>query len=141
MDLMPTVLDLAGVDPPDGMDGASLKPLMAGDASQLRDHVLSSGCWIYADGRWQAAEIAVRTREWKLIRRGDVARVLPGERPIIGLFRRDRPELFTCLPREQLYDLTTDPYEQVDVFVEHRDVSEKLSALMSPYIHARLFIG
>ena len=38
-DIMPTCLDLAGVDIPDGLDGRSLVPLMRGERESVRDTV------------------------------------------------------------------------------------------------------
>lgn len=38
-DIMPTILDLAGVAVPDGLDGRSLVPTMRGDADRVRDAV------------------------------------------------------------------------------------------------------
>lgn len=98
-DMAPTVLDLAGLDPPDGLDGVSLAPLMRRGGVQtvsrrllvhLTDHNLVhpenprrpvAG----REGRWWA----LRDGDWKLIRiplgEGNVA--------------------------EELYDLAADPGE------------------------------
>lgn len=140
-DLTPTILDLAGVAVDHAFDGQSLRPLLQGQTDSIRDHVLSSGCWIYADHRWKAAEIGVRTAEWKLVRRGNVERVLPCERRIIGLIRPDRPELFTTLPERELYHLTEDLYEQKDILSSRPQEAASLETLLGPYMEADLFIG
>lgn len=60
MDIMPTVLDLAGVDCPETVDGRSVLPLIRGDATEWRDHIhgecaaigsLKSGMQYVTDGR------------------------------------------------------------------------------------------
>lgn len=38
-DVMPTVLDIAGVEPPEHLDGRSVLPLMRGEQAQWRDYV------------------------------------------------------------------------------------------------------
>ena len=77
MDVMPTVLELAGVDLPEGveLDGASLMPIIQDDAAS--HHEVLHWEW---RGRW-----AVRERDWKLIGKGD---------EVVGLFSLagDQPE-------------------------------------------------
>jgi len=58
-DIFPTVCDLAGVKPPEGIDGLSQAPVLAGKTEQVRDTIFLS----YMDG-----QRAVRRGDWKLIR-------------------------------------------------------------------------
>ena len=60
MDVMPTLLDAAGVTPPQGMDGRSLLPLLCGETSEWRPHVhgecaivpsMGSGMHYLTDGK------------------------------------------------------------------------------------------
>ena len=102
IDVVPTVLELCGVDVPANVQGRSLASLLRGEAEGHRDHVISE----YADN----AEAMVRTDRWKLIysagnrrrhdgyaldghpRRGDDAALRPRDDP--GEMRdvADRPE-------------------------------------------------
>jgi arylsulfatase A-like enzyme len=59
LDIFPTVCDLVGTDVPGGLDGKSLKPVMQGRASAVRDTLFLS----YRD-----VQRAVRDDRWKLIR-------------------------------------------------------------------------
>jgi len=93
-DLMPTVLDLAGVDTPDTVDGASLRPFLEGS---------SSGSW----------------REFL---HGELAESVAPDRPVAAYpvdepnfhFVTDGREKFVWFAhsgREQFFDLVADPDE------------------------------
>jgi arylsulfatase A-like enzyme len=58
-DIFPTVCDLCGVKPPDGVEGKSLVPVMTGKAEKVRDAVF---------GAYRSVQRSVRTDGWKLIR-------------------------------------------------------------------------
>lgn len=83
-DLMPTVLEAAGLQAPLGIDGRSLWPSIRGEEDGTRDAVYLSEC------AWQASR-GIVTRDMKFIRTVDP-----------GPFRRARREL---------YDLNADPEE------------------------------
>lgn len=61
VDLYPTVLDLAGLPHPDGLDGHSLAPELHGESPQRPDHALlqfhgttmSTGCFMLAKDDWK----------------------------------------------------------------------------------------
>ena len=79
IDVVPTVLELCGVDVPANVQGRSLAPLLRGEAECHRDHVISE----YADN----AEAMVRTDRWKLIHwrgTGGVATATPSTGPRRG---------------------------------------------------------
>jgi arylsulfatase A-like enzyme len=88
IDVAPTLLDFAGVPIPEGTDGHSLKPLLAGTAERWRGH-------FFYEHHYRAPQHAipptegVRTADWKYI-------VYPDQRP----------------PFEELYDLRNDPREE-----------------------------
>lgn len=44
-DLAPTMLDYAGVDIPENMDGVSLVPIMDGSATKVKDHMMINNVW------------------------------------------------------------------------------------------------
>jgi arylsulfatase A-like enzyme len=99
VDLLPTLLDTAGVAVPDGLDGVSLRPLWAEDRKAVEYRYLFSE----ADHNNVEHDItrSVRYRELKLV--------------------------YNRLSREhQLYDLATDPGERRDV---SRDQERAVAAL------------
>ena len=59
VDLFPTVCSLAGIDPPDTIDGRDLAPMLRGDCSPVRDFVVAE----FPLSR------TIRTKEWKLCHR------------------------------------------------------------------------
>ena len=139
-DLMPTLLELAGVEDGPDMDGASLRPLLMGGASDIRSEAFSTGTWIWDEDHWKSAEMCIRTKEWKYIRRGDISRVVPHSKELIGLFRR-KPNNFIQLPACELIDLTTDPEEQIDMIGAEPGPAADLDRRLTPWTQSGLFVG
>jgi arylsulfatase A-like enzyme len=65
VDLMPTLLDCAGVQAPDGLEGASLRALVAESDEPNGPRVAWS-----EDGAGDGRRVCVRTPRWKLVQRG-----------------------------------------------------------------------
>ena len=109
-DLVPTILDLAGIDAGIDFDGESLMSLVRGEASSFASEIYITECtWMRKHG-W-------RTPEWKLIRALE-------------------PD-FHFKPPVELYNLLTDPKENENLADAHSDVVELLSSRMDAYIAAR----
>jgi len=88
IDVAPTLLDLAGVEIPDVMDGVSLRPLMEGKKPEWRDHFFFEHYHTIAKNRYIARNEGIRTADAKYLR------------------WIDPPE-----PIEEVYDLNKDPDE------------------------------
>lgn len=112
-DLMPTLCEVAGVEPPQNLDGESLLPLVQGKFDKLHEQ-------IFIELTYHAAYDplrGVRTGRFKYIRSfADRPFWLP---PNVdnGLtkdwYRDNRPEVFeTPRPKEMLFDLQSDPLER-----------------------------
>ena len=111
LDIYPTVCELAGVPPPDFLQGRSLMPLVSGESAALHEELFSE---VTCHAAYEPQR-AVRTNRWKYIRRFD---------------DRKRPVLANCddsltkdlliamgwgdreVAREQLFDLYLDPFEE-----------------------------
>ena len=125
--MMPTLLELAGVEAPEGMDGLSWLPLLEAPDEPLHSDLFLTGGSLKQAGRWRAPELAIRTATRKFIRR---VRVWPEathlSRDVNTLCKppgfdlagsgvepdpRALVEYFNALPHEELYDLTEDPCE------------------------------
>lgn len=59
LDIYPTVCDLVGAEVPSGIDGRSLRPILDGDARQVRESLFLA---------YREVQRAVRDPRWKLIR-------------------------------------------------------------------------
>jgi arylsulfatase A-like enzyme len=96
VDLMPTLLELCGVDPGDhGFDGRSLAPLLRGEAGDWPDRVLVTDSQRVARPiKWRKS--ATMTQRWRLINGAE------------------------------LYDIQADPGQRHDVAAEHPAVVARL---------------
>ncbi len=110
IDIYPTVCEIAGIDPPDWLEGVNMMPLLRGEADEINEE-------IFAEVTFHAAYEpmrAVRTKRFKYIRRfDDRGRPVlpncddsPAKDVMIAAGWADRP-----LAREELYDLALDPNE------------------------------
>lgn len=97
-DMMPTMCELAGVEPPT-TDGISMVPEMLGQTANQKKHEYLY--WEYPEAGGQKA---VRMGNWKAF----VRNIRKGGRNV------------------ELYDLSDYPYEQNDVSEQHPDIVEKV---------------
>jgi tetratricopeptide (TPR) repeat protein len=99
VDLMPTILEIAGLRVPDGIDGRSLAPLITG---RSREEPGPAYLESYHPRLWWGARelLGLRTGRW----------------------------LFIRSPRPELYDVDKDPGETVNVAAGHPEELERLGA-------------
>jgi arylsulfatase A-like enzyme len=137
VDLMPTLLDLVGIDPPRDVAGRSFAPLLhEGDSEgdeeyEERDQIFGEMTW---HDRYNPMR-AIRTERYKYVRNFSLLpRVFvpldvvptPSGRAVHEEFHvEDRPE-------EELYDLESDPHEQVNL-ASDRPMYEPESAESDPH--------
>jgi len=99
VDLMPTMMELAGLAVPDSVQGTSLVPLLKGGTIETRSVAVTSGALPGKPGR--AVCVAITDGEWTLQYRGP-----------------DFPA--------ELHHVATDPAQQQDVYAANTDVAERL---------------
>ncbi|WP_248910025.1 sulfatase family protein [Halocatena marina] len=114
VDVLPTLLDLLGKSVPDRIDGQSFLPLLTDEKYYPRDQLFAEITW---HDRYNPVR-AIRTNQYKYIRSfwhlpstyltGDVFASKAG-RDVREQLQAERR------PYEELYDLTADPYEQINV--------------------------
>ncbi len=131
IDIAPTVLRLAGIEPGPTFQGKDVSPLFTDPAAKVRDLIFAERNWhdYAAHGR------AARSERFKYIRNDDSDRPLtpPADAvrsPTFQAMRRLRdageltPELRACFvsprPAEELYDLDADPHELVNLVGDPR---------------------
>ncbi len=109
-DLVPTVLDLAGIDAGVDFDGRSLLAMIAGEAASHEGEFYITECaWMRKHG-W-------RTPQWKLIRALE-------------------PD-FHFMPPVELYNLVEDPEESVNLAEELPEVVSALTARLEAWVRER----
>jgi tetratricopeptide (TPR) repeat protein len=102
-DLMPTVLDLLGLETPSDLDGRSLSSVLGGGSDEERIGYLETRYPFHTFG-WAPLR-GLRTAEWK----------------------------YVDAPRRELYDLRADPEETENLAEERPDVVERLHATLEEY--------
>ncbi len=101
-DVFPTLAEIAGFSPPDGLDGISLAPTLLGTGKPQSQHE-----FLYWEFLEQGGKKGVTTSRWKAIQ-------LDTEKP-------------TSKPTA-LYDLVNDPSETKDVADQHPDILKQMEA-------------
>ena len=134
IDVLPTLLELSDLPPPEVLQGRSLAPLLTGQVGEeefdaqpvIFDQFQAdletgelTGHIEMVDGRW-GASLAVNPSHW------DEDGTAP---PIAGGWRAARP-LMPDAPKLLIYDLENDPYATRNVNAEHPDLVEKYTALL-----------
>jgi len=129
IDIAPTVLKLAGVEPGPTFQGKDISPLLKDPTAKVRELIFAERNWhdYAAHGR------AARSERFKYIRNDDHERPLtpPADAvrsPTFLTMRRRRDEgklsplqrscFVTPRPSEELYDLDADPHETVNLASE-----------------------
>jgi len=119
VDLAPTILDIAGVKVPKGMQGKSLKPLLKGENILWRTDFFCENMFM---GQNYPRIEAVRSNNWKYIRyfskEKDQHHILSLISPLLG----EEPVY------EELYNLTNDPGETNNV-IDYPENAETLERL------------
>ena len=116
IDLAPTILELAGLDPNEGhiseqLEGQSLLPLIRGDREKLWDYAYLTECMC-------SARMGIRSTEWKLLKTIDQ-----------GCYAR---------PPRELYHIADDPLETRDVYAEHTDLARALEWQLDRWVEERI---
>lgn len=114
-DMLPTFAQLAGVEPPAGIDGISLVPTLLNTGEQMLHP------YLYWEFHEQGGKQAVRMGDWKGIR--------------LNVFRKPNGAI-------ELYNLSEDPSERNNVAAKHPEIVKEISRLMAEsHTPSELFNG
>jgi arylsulfatase A-like enzyme len=134
IDVLPTILDLAGLPLPDVLQGQSLKPLLTGGAQEARPVIFDEfrvdettgemiGNLEIVDGRWGASLEIGPQPDGASPGRGRYVVPVGGRWGAVH-------EYFGEVPRLLLYDLATDPFARRAVNDDHPELVEKYRAML-----------
>jgi hypothetical protein len=101
VDLPPTLLELVGLSPPEGLHGRSLAPLLRGQTGAGRSAAANSRPALLETSRFDTNLIGLRRRGWKLL-------------------------LDLGTGREWLFELSTDPGEKQNLASGRTDIAARL---------------
>jgi arylsulfatase A-like enzyme len=116
VDVMPTLLDFAGVEAPEGYAGRSLRPLLEGEATEERAF-LAGACYPVATTgppEGEAYALYARDARWKYVRWLRDVRAADND-ALLHITHRFVPFPAHARGEEELFDLAADPNERVDL--------------------------
>lgn len=135
LDLVPTLLDLAGGSTDDWLEGESLLPLLVGEDAERKERILFTSK-SYHDG--YDPKRAVRSADYVYIRSYEQGPQLqlPGDLERSETRKGMSDEHLAPRAMEELYDRRSDPTELVNVIAdpEHRDVVERYAQLLNEWL-------
>jgi len=109
VDIAPTLLELCGVEPPAGIQGRSLAPLMRGEAAAWREDFFCEN--MFTGQNYPRIE-GVRSRQWKYIRYFDHQKNQAYQVSLSASIQGERPIY------EELFDLVKDPDEKTNLVAD-----------------------
>lgn len=139
VDVLPTLLELAGTDPPDDLDGIGLMPLLQGNGRHQRDAVFAEQNW--HDHEQYDPMRCVRTSRFKYIRNyGQAPRRFPGDIAASLSIAGFEGHGFAERPPAELYDVVEDPAETRNLAGDptHAAVQELLASRLDEWRHRTL---
>jgi arylsulfatase A-like enzyme len=109
LDLYPTICELIGAEPPEGLDGRSLLPLIRGAKDEIHDALYTEQTYHASDA--PRPQRAVRTQRFKYIRSFKPDQPRGVDRGPAQAFWESYGYADMRFPDEALYDLIFDPHE------------------------------
>ncbi len=135
VDVLPTLVDLAGGEPDPDFDGVSFLPVLKGSEQEIHEYVYG----VRTSQNIMAAAVfpsrMVRSKEYKYIRNFNSMEVVEQNmqgKPYLNEFIRMGAQKFAGVPFEELYHVTEDPFEEVNLAKDpaHQELRETLSQEM-----------
>lgn len=145
IDFAPTMLDLAGVTPPDNaqIDGRSYRAVLEGSEAPIQDAIFAELGLARAVKTPKWKYIAVRYTNWQRDMLANGEKFIGNQNAVIDLpyyswnpdlgfnAARHNPHYFEI---DQLYDLEADPKEERNVFSEHPEVAAELRRRLAGWL-------
>ena len=122
VDFAPTLLDYAGLETPDGMQGRSFRSVLAGDTPDNWRQSTYYRYWMHMSHHWVPAHYGIRTKDYKLVFfYGMKLDAAVGKQEVCN---------YPTDPGFELYDLKKDPLEQTNVYADpgYAEIVKELKA-------------
>ena len=129
VDIFPTVLDLLKLEPPAGLDGSSLLPLITKEKEQIRPYQFGEGAYRGVPQRY------IQDGSWKLIKN---YKEWGAKEPASADQPAGRRTLWQEAPPLELYDLDSDPEETVNLADSMPDQARDMELLLESYLASLL---
>ncbi|MCL2833418.1 MAG: sulfatase-like hydrolase/transferase [Treponema sp.] len=132
IDIMPTLLHIAGIAAPGQVQGKSLLPLLTGKTMQHKDKIFAES---FCGGVQNEPVITVRDKQWKLTyypAQDRLHEMLPGDH-----YLKYSDYLCENIIDGELYDLTADPHEINNLFSinQYSNIKEKYMNEINQFIN------
>ncbi|MGL1894500.1 MAG: sulfatase [Spirochaetaceae bacterium] len=132
VDFAPTLLDYAGINRPNYMQGRSFKSVLEQETPKGWRQSVYYRYWMHMAHHWVPAHFGIRTQEWKLI-------FFYGKR--LDASGCEQPDcLVDTPPGFELYDVKNDPEEKVNL-VSDTNYSDVLSKMKSELMSLKKEVG
>ncbi len=116
-DVLPTIAEVTGTEPPQGLDGISFAPTLLGRPDEQQEHE-----FLYWEFPGYNGQQALRMGDWKAVRQ--------------QMLRRNNPDPLKI----ELYNLKDDVGESRDVAAEHPEVVARMRKIMhAEHVPSELF--
>ena len=117
-DVLPTIMDIVGIETPEDMDGKSFLPVLRGCEKEIHEYIYG----VQTNQNIQQCAVfpsrMIRSKQYKYIRNFNSLEVVEknlGNNEAINRFIRLGAEKFKDTPYEELYDIKNDPFEQFNL--------------------------
>jgi uncharacterized sulfatase len=142
VDIVPTVVDIAGGGSVDGLDGKSLLPLLSGDVDTLHDSVYGLQTCQNIQNTHIFPARSITTERYKLTIQFNALEALEknsGKNPVINEFLRMGAQKNSHRRLIELYDLAEDPFEQNNLAdqAEYKAIRNQLTTRLLEWMHAQ----
>ena len=139
VDVLPTLIDLAGGDLTNKTDGISFSALLFGSESKIRDYVYGISTRQNIQSCYVFPSRSVRNSRYKYIRNYNALEVMNqnlGANSKVNAFIKRGANAFPSVPFEELYDLLNDPFEHHNLAndTKHTTTKETLAKELTSWM-------
>ena len=118
VDILPTLLEIAGGSAPSNIDGVSFLSILEGKENKIRDYVYGIATRQNIQSCYVFPSRSVRNQRYKYIRNFNSLEVVEQNmtsNQAVNTFIKRGAEAFPKVPFEELYDLEKDPFEHINL--------------------------